>query len=178
MYEIKTAKVNTLVRCAAAAVASIDIGVGAGVGAGWRHARPGEYMRRRQGAVGRSVQDRWPCHGGAFGRSRAVVQPPPRPPAAAPPPPRRRRRRRCRCNRMEKSRGQGSPRPPLRPCRRRRPNRNLQPARPRRAASWGALSVERSSGGAVVGGATDGGGWGHGRTPGLQRGRPAGGSCL
>ena len=35
MYEIKTAKVNTLVRCAAAAVASIDVGWRGGWGWGW-----------------------------------------------------------------------------------------------------------------------------------------------
>ena len=58
MYEIKTAKVNTLVRCAAAAFASLEVGVWRGRGGG---------VARDQNAVGRplrprtdAVQDRWP----------------------------------------------------------------------------------------------------------------------
>ena len=57
MYEIKTAKVNTLVRCAAAAFASLEVGV----------RRGGAGVARDQNAVGGplrprtdAVQDRWP----------------------------------------------------------------------------------------------------------------------
>jgi len=98
MYEIKTAKVNTLVRGAAAAVASIDGGWRGGWGWGWGRGGGGVGACEARTICEATTGRCWTVGPGQmavpWGRLRAVPRsgaaspPPPRcRPAAAPPPP-------------------------------------------------------------------------------------------